>query len=72
MDVITAYLFGKLDVEIYTVQPERFVRAGMKMNLVCRFLRPLYGVWNQKIHELGSLYRALTPAFISTQNQTSC
>jgi hypothetical protein len=56
MDVITAYLLGKLDEEIYMMQPEGFVRMGMKMSMVCRLLRSLYGlkqaarVWNQKIH----------------------
>jgi len=55
MDVITAYLLGILDEEIYMVQPEGFVRTGMKRNLVCQVLRSLYGlkqaapVWNQKI-----------------------
>lgn len=56
MDVITAYLLGKLNEEIYMMQPEGFVRMGMKRNMVCRLLRSLYGlkqaarVWNQKIH----------------------
>jgi Reverse transcriptase (RNA-dependent DNA polymerase) len=56
MDVITAYLLGKLDEEIYMTQPEGFVRLGMKRNMVCRLLRSLYGlkqaarVWNIKIH----------------------
>jgi transposase InsO family protein len=56
MDVITAYLLGKLDEEIYMMQPEGFVRMGMKRNMVCRLLRSLYGlkqaarVWNLKIH----------------------
>ena len=56
MDVITAYLLGLLDEEIYMVLPEGFARTGMKRNLVCRLLRSLYGlkqaarVWNQKIH----------------------
>ena len=56
MDVITAYLLGKLDEEIYMMQPEGFAKLGMKKDLVCRLLRSLYGlkqaarVWNQKIH----------------------
>jgi hypothetical protein len=56
MDVITAYLLGKLDEEIYMMQPEGFIRMGMKRNMVCRLLRSLYGlkqaarVWNLKIH----------------------
>jgi Reverse transcriptase (RNA-dependent DNA polymerase) len=56
MDVITAYLLGKLDEEIYMMQPEGFIRMGMKRNMVCRLLKSLYGlkqaarVWNLKIH----------------------
>ena len=38
MDVITASLLGILDEEIYMVQPEGFVKTGMKRNLVCRIL----------------------------------
>jgi Reverse transcriptase (RNA-dependent DNA polymerase) len=51
-----AYLLGKLDEEIYMMQPEGFVRTGMKRNMVCRLLKSLYGlkqaarVWNLKIH----------------------
>ena len=56
MDVITAYLLGKLKEEIYMTQLEGFVRTGIKRNLVCQLLRSLYGlkqaarVWNLKIH----------------------
>ena len=56
MDVITAYLLGILDEEIYMVQPEGFVRTRMKRNLMYQLLRSLCGlkqaahVWNQKIH----------------------
>jgi Reverse transcriptase (RNA-dependent DNA polymerase) len=56
MDVITANLLGKLDEEIYMMQPEGFIRIEMKRNMVCRLLRSLYGVkqaarvWNLKIH----------------------
>jgi hypothetical protein len=35
MDVITGYLLGKLDEEIYMMQPEGFIRMGMKRNMVC-------------------------------------
>jgi hypothetical protein len=58
MDVITAYLLGKLDKEIYMMQPEGFIRMGMKRNMVCCLLRPLYAlkqaarVWNLKIHAI--------------------
>jgi Reverse transcriptase (RNA-dependent DNA polymerase) len=56
MDVITAYLLGKLDEEIYMMQPEGFVRMGMKRNMVCGLLCSLYDlkkaarVWDLKIH----------------------
>src|SRR5271170_7531977 len=56
MNVITAYLLGKLKEEIYMIQPEGFVQAEMKKSLVCRLLRSLYDlkqaarVWNLKIH----------------------
>src|SRR5437762_13526037 len=38
------------------MQPEGFIKMGMKRNMVCRLLRSLYGlkqaarVWNLKIH----------------------
>ena len=57
MDVITAFLLGKLDEEIFMMQPEGFERQGMKMKMVCRLLRSLYGlkqasrVWNIQLHE---------------------
>jgi hypothetical protein len=57
MDVITAFLLGKLDEEIYMAQPEGFERRGMKGKMVCRLLRSLYGlkqasrVWNIQLHE---------------------
>jgi Reverse transcriptase (RNA-dependent DNA polymerase) len=57
MDVITAFLLGKLDEEIFMMQPEGFERQGMKTKMVCRLLRSLYGlkqasrVWNMQLHE---------------------
>jgi Reverse transcriptase (RNA-dependent DNA polymerase). len=57
MDVITAFLLGKLDEEIFMIQPEGFERQGMKGKMVCRLLRSLYGlkqasrVWNIQLHE---------------------
>src|SRR5947199_9239211 len=71
MDVITAYLLGKLDEEIYMMQPEGFIKMGMKRNMVCRLLRSLYGLkqaardWNLKIHaflvKLGFLRSSSDP-----------
>ena len=57
MDVITAFLLGKLDGEIFMMQPEGFERQGLKAKMVCRLLRSLYGlkqasrVWNMQLHE---------------------
>lgn len=43
MDVVTAFLNGKLDEEIYMKQPEGFVKPGLE-NLVCRLRKSLYGL----------------------------
>jgi len=57
MDVITAFLLGKLNEEIFMMQLEGFEIQGMKMKMVCRLLRSLYGlkqasrVWNIQLHE---------------------
>lgn len=57
MDVITAFLLGKLDEEIFMVQLEGFERQGAKGKMVCRLLRSIYGlkqasrVWNIQLHE---------------------
>ena len=54
MDVVTAFLAGKLKEEIYMEQPEGF-KIGM--NLVCKLLRSLYGlqqaprIWNRRIRK---------------------
>ena len=51
MDVITAFLVGEIDEEIYMDQPEGF----QQKDLVCRLRKSLYGlkqasrIWNQKI-----------------------
>jgi len=56
MDIITTFLLGKLDEEIYMAQPEGFIAKGMKGHMVCRLLRSIYGlkqasrVWNQRLH----------------------
>jgi hypothetical protein len=43
MDVVTAFLNGKLDEEIYMYQPPGQVIKGME-DLVCLLLRSLYGL----------------------------
>ncbi|KAL7284806.1 hypothetical protein ACG7TL_002116 [Trametes sanguinea] len=62
LDVRNAYLYGKLDEEIYMEQPEGFVAKGQERK-VLRLLRALYGLkqagrawWstlNQSMKELG-------------------
>jgi hypothetical protein len=57
MDVVTAYLNGELEHEIYMSQPEGFVKDETK-GLVCLLKKSLYGLkqagrsWNHKIHEV--------------------
>ena len=43
MDVVTAFLNGKLAEHIYMTQPEGFVTPGSE-NLVCKLKRSLYGL----------------------------
>ena len=56
LDVKTAYLFGKLDEEIYMDQPEGFVVKGQEKN-VCRLKKSIYGLkqsalqWNKQLHK---------------------
>jgi len=53
MDVVTAFLAGDLEEEIYMEQPEGYEMDGE--DLVCKLLKSLYGlkqasrVWNRKI-----------------------
>jgi histone deacetylase 1/2 len=52
MDVVTAFLNGTLDEEIYMQQPEGYVEPG-KEGLVCRLKKSLYGprCWNNVFKE---------------------
>jgi len=55
MDVVTAFLAGGREEEIYMEQPEGFKAGTEEEDLVCRLRKSLYGlkqaprVWNQKI-----------------------
>ena len=55
MDVVTAFLAGDLEEEIFMEQPEGFEVGIKEDDLVCRLRRSLYGlkqaprVWNQRI-----------------------
>ena len=56
MDVVTAFLNGTLDEEIYMEQPQGFVKAGEE-GLVCKLNKSLYGLkqsprcWNKVFDE---------------------
>ena len=43
MDVVTAFLNGRLDEEIYMAQPDGYVEAG-KEHLVCKLEKSIYGL----------------------------
>src|SRR5579859_3593957 len=62
MDVVTAFLAGELEEEIYMEQPEGFKVGSKEDDLMCRLRKSLYGlkqaprVWNQWIrHFLKSI-----------------
>ena len=61
MDVLTAFLNGELDEEVYMQQPEGFVEEG-KEHMVCYLKRSIYGLkqsprcWN---HVLDSKLREM-------------
>ena len=56
LDAKTAFLFGKLDEEIYMEQPEGFVVKG-KEKKVCWLRKAIYGLkqaalqWNKQLHK---------------------
>ena len=59
MDVVTAFLAGLLDTEIYMEQPEGFEQGD---DMVCKLVKSIYGLkqaprlWNQRIrHYLKSI-----------------
>ena len=56
MDVVTAFLNGSLEEEIYMDQPEGYVKTGQE-HLVCKLEKSLYGLkqaprcWNKAFRE---------------------
>ena len=60
MDVVTAFLNGKLEEEIYMDQPDGYIKPG-KENLVCKLQKSLYGLkqsprcWNTAFREFMTL-----------------
>jgi len=56
LDVKFAFLFGKLDEEIYLEQPEGFIVKGQE-NKACRLRKAIYGLkqaalqWNKQLHK---------------------
>ena len=62
MDVVTAFLNGKLDEEIYMQQPEGYIEPG-KVHLVCKLKKSLYGLkqsprcWNKAFQEYVEIIR---------------
>ena len=78
MDVITAFLNGKLDEDIYMNQPEGYIIPG-KENFVCYLKRSIYGLkqsprcWNKELLdylvELGFIQSVGDPCvFVCTVN----
>ena len=55
MDVVTAFLNGQLEEEIYIEQPDGYIRSGKK--LVCKLNKSLYGLkqslrcWNTALRK---------------------
>ena len=60
MDVVTAFLNGKLEEEIYMEQPDGYIQPG-KEHLVCKLQKSLYGLkqsprcWNTAFREFMTL-----------------
>ena len=56
LNVETAYLYGKLDEEIYMDQPEGYIKKDQERK-VCRLLKSLYRFkqsalqWNKELHK---------------------
>ena len=56
MDVVTAFLYGALEEEIFMRQPMGYVKKGQD-HLVCKLLKSLYGLkqaprqWNKRFDD---------------------
>ena len=79
MDVVTAFLNGKLDENIYMRQPEGYVQPG-KEHLVCKLQKSLYGLkqsprcWNialrEKLEKLGFAQISADPCIFVKKGET--
>ena len=81
MDVVTAFLNGNLEEEIYMRQPEGYIEAGQE-HLVCKLKKSLYGLkqsprcWNTAfkdfMQEIGYVQSVADPCvFIKKANTLS-
>ena len=58
MDVVTAFLYGALEEEIFMKQPMGYVKKGQE-NMVCKLLKSLYGLkqaprqWNKRFDDFS-------------------
>ncbi len=62
MDVVTAFLNGHLDEEIYMEQPEGFVKPGEE-HLVCKLKKSIYGL--KQSWSLSEVWSLWTQVFTS-------
>jgi hypothetical protein len=79
MDVVTAFLNGRLDEDIYMRQPEGYVQSG-KEHLVCKLEKSLYGLkqsprcWNralqEKLEKLGFIKVSADPCVYVKKEDT--
>ena len=66
LDVCTAYLYGKLDEEVYMRQPEGFIARGQESKVI-KLQRALYGLKQAGL----AWWKELTQSIRSTPNPTS-
>uniref|UniRef100_H3G6W8 Reverse transcriptase Ty1/copia-type domain-containing protein n=1 Tax=Phytophthora ramorum TaxID=164328 RepID=H3G6W8_PHYRM len=64
MDVTTAFLNGKIDVEVYMNQPEGYIVKG-KEEWICHLLKSLYG-----LKQAPRVWFQLLKTFLEEQNFT--